>query len=736
APILAALVAFAVARYHRESLARQSFDRGEQALAAGDCAAADAQFATAAAQAEAWLGLGGLGRAAMARRGLALEIQAFHHRADPLRFHLLGFGGDREYASRELTRALAPFGVLEHSAWWLRGELGRLDAPLRSRLLAEINDLLFLWVIAAETDRPDDPETTRRALGLCARALAFAEPRAPWDALRGRWLRRQGEREHPPVLPRTVAQETSARACFQWAQLARLQHDRRRMLAWLDRAQFLQPDNYWYQYAFAVNLERDGDVEGALRHYEAAVALRPEAPWAWFNRAHLYAVRRGAWVLALRDLDRAVAAAGERPRDRAQIRVERGQVRQAVGDVVGARADFEAALAADPDGPSGRAARLDRARLDAEAGAADRAWAEYDALVESDPSDPIARLARARLALRQGRAAAAQSDLTGLLTQRPEADPAARADWLACRALARLALGQAALADADAEAAWRLDPGPGRTRLWTRAALAAGRPVDANLLHPDAIAGWPVGGPALAADLRAAIERLRPAASDATAATAASALRARAAMLSALGEHAAAVVAAEQSIARAPTAASYALGAEVRLRAGDRPGALNDVERGLAADRDNPLLLTLRGRLAIEAGDLDAGLRWLDRAVFHGAGGPAHAGRARALWALDRPEPAAAAWSSALAGDPDDPDAFLGRARCLRRLGLWENALADLEQAAQRAPDASWLLARVTLEYLACLPARPDRLPRAVELARRVWPGWSLTGGRPLPGPT
>jgi tetratricopeptide (TPR) repeat protein len=191
-------------------------------------------------------------------------------------------------------------------------------------------------------------------------------------------------------------------------------------------------------------------------------------------------------------------------------------------------------------------------------------------------------------------------------------------------------------------------------------------------------------------------------------------------MLSALGEHAAAAVEADRAVGRSPTAASYALRAEVRLRAGDRLGALADVARGLASDPDDPRLLILRGRLATEAADPESGLRWLDRAVFHGAAGPAHVWRARAMVAQGRHKQAVEAWSAALADDPDDPEAFLGRARCMRRLGHWENAFADLERAAERAPDGSWLLTRVTLDYLACLPARPNRLPRVVELARRA----------------
>ena len=312
----------------------------------------------------------------------------------------------------------------------------------------------------------------RRAVLFCDRALAFAEPRGPWDALRDWWRWRLGELEQPPVLPRDAARETSARACFQWGLLAMLRHDRRLTLAWLERARFLQPDNYWHQYALAYHLEQAGEVDGALQHYEAAVALRPAAPWAWFNRAHLYAYRKGAWSLALRDLDLAVTAAGDLPADRARFRIERGKVRQAVGDMLGARADFEAAIAADPVGPA-RPRRSDRPGSALCRGRRPRrARAEYDALLDADPSDRTARLARARLAMRQGRAAEAEADLTRLLSEGTDLAPKARADWLASRALARLALGRAAEAEADAEEALRLDRSPSRARIRARVALA------------------------------------------------------------------------------------------------------------------------------------------------------------------------------------------------------------------------------------------------------------------------
>ncbi len=729
-PIVLAVVLAVVAwgraqaeRLRSESEVHQLFDLGRRWLAMGECATAAEQFATAAEQAGGRPGLRELESDALVMAGLARALDEFGRRADPLRFHLLGFGGDAAGLWRELEDALAPFGEPEGPARWRRGALDRLDDQSRRRLVEEVDDLCFLWVVAVASDSSRGPAMTRRAILLCDGFVAQTGPNGPWAALRDWWRRPAGEGEQAqaPAIPRDVTAEKSARACFRWGLLARLRRDRRLMLAWFERAHFLRPNDYWHQFALGFNLEGCGDVEGALRHYEAAIALRPSAPWAWFNRAHLYAFRRGAWELALRDLDRAVAAASSLPTDRARILIERGKVRQAVGDVVGARGDYEASMAVAPRGRLARAARLDRARLDAEAGALQQARAAYDDLVASDSSDLTARRARARLALRQGHAAQAEADLTQLLTVGASLAPAARADCLADRAVARLLLARADEAEAAAMAAERMDPTPARVRLRARTALAAGRMPDEHLLRPDAIGGWPVGGRALRADLVAAIERLGTSARDSTESIAV--LRSRAAMLSALGDHAAALAEADRAVRRSPTADSYALRAEVRLRADDRAGALADVERGLGSDRDDARFLVLRGRLAIEAGDQAEGLRSLDLALVVGARGPVHAWRARALVAQGRHEQAVDAWSSALAADPDNPDAFLGRAGCMRYLGHWENALADLQRAAELAPDGSPVLARVALGYVACLPARPDRLPRVIEIVRRAWRG-------------
>ena len=120
---------------------------------------------------------------------------------------------------------------------------------------------------------------------------------------------------------------------------------------------------------------------------------------------------------------------------------------------------------------------MNRAKLDVDAGAADRARAEYDALLAENPDDTSARLGRALLALRHGRAEAAEADLTALLGRPDVPDPedtATRAELLAHRALARLILGRPAEAERDAAEAFRLAPGPARERLRARALRGGG----------------------------------------------------------------------------------------------------------------------------------------------------------------------------------------------------------------------------------------------------------------------
>ena len=188
-------------------------------------------------------------------------------------------------------------------------------------------------------------------------------------------------------------------------------------VAWLERATLLEPDDYWSQFYLGYYLGREGQKGRALEHYQAAVALRPDSPWARMNRALLYQAR-GDWTRALDDLNRVLESSqGSRL---LKARFDLGFVKQVLGDDSGARAAYESVISQDKGGPLARAGRLNRAKLDIDAGAVDRGRSEYDALLAEDPRDAPARLSRAVLALRSGQPAQAESDLSIVLRDFPE----------------------------------------------------------------------------------------------------------------------------------------------------------------------------------------------------------------------------------------------------------------------------------------------------------------------------
>jgi eukaryotic-like serine/threonine-protein kinase len=657
--------------------------------------------------------------ASQTKQNRADADQLFHD-AEPLRFCLLGFGGDLQSASDKLKQELGVFFVLANPNWTKLEKLTKplLDDDRRERLINEVNELLFMWVVAA--DREGDQETAQRALPICERALVFAEPKGPWQALRARFAARLGLAASGPSVASNPAAESSARACFQWALLSDLEHRRDWAIAWLERACRLEPNHYWYQFTLAWHHAKSNHVDQALEHYSEAITIDPASPWARHNRAGLYRIR-GAWAEALDDLQRALQTANDF--DLVKARLDLGLVHQALGDTHAARADYEEVIRLGPDTPYARAARLNRAKLDVDAGALDRARAEYDRLIASDPDDAPARLGRALLALRAGRPNEAEADLSRVLAD-PNEDSleqersSLRARAFTHRALARLALGRAMEAEADAESAFLLDASPSHERLWNRTLVAAGRETDLRIDTPDDVALWPASGRALVADLRAAADRLRAQkASDGESSP--RRCLTRAILLSMLADPAA-----EEEASRAVTldplsAHVRMIRASVRIRAGDALGATADVERGLSLDPTSPRLLELRGVLQAEAGHHEAALADFDGAIRLGAKGRIRRSRAETLIALGRTEQAVDDWSRALAYDAEDPRCYLGRARAFLRLRQTDQALADLEQAAGWNGGRTDLLLPITLTYAVCLRERPDRLPHMLNLVRR-----------------
>jgi tetratricopeptide (TPR) repeat protein len=198
-------------------------------------------------------------------------------------------------------------------------------------------------------------------------------------------------------------------------------------------------------------------------------------------------------------------------------------------------------------------------------------------------------------------------------------------------------------------------------------------------------------------------------------------------------------VEASRAVALTPDSAdSYLVRARVRHRNDDRQAALADVESALNLVPGDPRLLELRGVLKTETGNPGGGLLDLDRAILRGAQGTVRMARAVALMALGRHEAARQDWSLVLDNDPEDPEAYLGRARSLIRLRRPTRALADLEQATYWAADNPRLLLRITAAYALCLGSRPDRFHRWLGLVRRAWSTWSAAaqarvGGKTIP---
>ena len=301
-----------LAALRREAEVRRWVVNGRQIRAeAGKLEVASSQFETAIRLAEGDRRLRSLVGESRKRtdalgrpRSSGTRPTACSRPGERLRFSLLGFSGDSRSACRSVERALAKFSVLEDPNWISQPPIEMLDETRRDRLISEINELLFLWVVALDGDAGG----ARQAVLICDAALAFAAPIGPWRAIRERCsaARLAGETPLSRALNSRDA-ETSARGCFQWALLCELEGKTEAVVAWLERATRLEPGDYWSHFYLGDYCGRIGQNGRAMEHYQAAVALRARLPWARCNRALLYH-SRGEWDLALDDLNRALAS--------------------------------------------------------------------------------------------------------------------------------------------------------------------------------------------------------------------------------------------------------------------------------------------------------------------------------------------------------------------------------------------------------------------------------------------
>ncbi|QEH33350.1 Serine/threonine-protein kinase PknH [Aquisphaera giovannonii] len=658
----------------------------------------------------------------LAERDLASETSAARRAAEQLfragedlRISLLGFTGEHREPVASVQAALAAFSALKDPSWTDRPPVARLDPPLRDRLIREVNDILFLWAWALARDRSTHPKGLHQAIQLCDRAIPFARPDAPWRAIRRYCEDKMDGLLRPDERP--IGTEIGGE--FQWALLFELEGRIEEAAACLERKTRREPGDYWSQFYVGFYYSRLGQGESALEHYQVAVALRPDSPWARINRAILLHAR-GDSRLAMDDL--LAVLADPRGSNLPEARLELGVVKQALGDEAGARACYDRLIAAQPRGDLGRTARLNRAKLEVDAGNLSVARTEYDALLVEEPRDVSARLGRAMLAIRTADAVQAEDDLTALLALAPER----AAEFLARRAVARLARGDIEAALADATGAFRRSPDPARRRLWLRCLLACRRPEDLIWLdQPEDLEILPTAGRPVLADIEAVLQALARM-SDKRASTVSPGRihRARAVILSALHDPAA-EAAAELATSLAPDSPeAYLVRGRVDRRAGRVEAAMEDVRNGLALHPGEPRLLELMALLELDAGRPSAALQDADRALAQGARGTIRLTRATIFSRLGRREEAVRSWAEALREDPEDPRAYLGRAAELLALGRSDEATADLDNAADWAGDNPRLLSRVVRLYIRCAITRPQRRDRVWVLARRVLAAW------------
>lgn len=750
------LVKGQVSRNRQWTVLKQMYDEGQEAEAAGDYARAKVRYESASRMVETpggeglkegegrlmsrpsgvWSSLEELRQQARSRYLVAERAEETRKRADELsrkavilRFRLLGFGRDLRAAGRSLEEAFRPFHVFEPGEWLKRPDLSLLDEGRRQRLAIEVNELLFLWAIAL--DEEGDAVALHRALEISDLALTFAAPDGAWRALRVRFSDRLIGKE-PARVSAGAGEELSARGNFQWGLLWMREGGANwgEAIGRLRKSVMLEEGNYWYQFYLAFALDTaGGDSNDALRHYDAAVALKPKSPWVRFSRARLYRGRE-EWVLAVGEFQRALGdfhALEDSSRDKefeSQVRLELGLTRQSLGDLAGARGEYAIVTAMDRSGKYERAARLNLARADADAGAFKRARREFDALLNERPKDSTTRLGRALLALRVGDPAGAEADLTAILQGEPKGP--ARAEALAYRAVARLGLRQASKAAADSAEALRINPSPGLERLNIRSRVALGTLGSVSLTHPEDIAALPVNGRALREDLgRLCLSLQRELTAMELGRDAAGMLRARLSMavaLAALGNERGALTEANRAVALAPLSmAAYLTRARVAMWFGQKRDALRDVEESLAIAPEDPRAWELRGLVRSRDGDLAGGLEDLNRAIALGGDGSMRGTRAVILLAKGDAKNAVRDWTDAIRHDPDDPLAFVGRAEAYLKLGMWDRALGDLEAATGWSDGRLDVILRVGLAYTRCLRERPRQLPRVFALARRAW---------------
>jgi serine/threonine protein kinase/predicted Zn-dependent protease len=638
--------------------------------------------------------------------------------AEELRFRLLGFTSDPDSAFPRIEETLQPFYVLSNPDWARAAHINLLDPAQQARLPTEVNELLFLWLLAMEQAHAGDQPRILRCQQIAQRVLSSIPQgsplRGPWEALithlAGREPTSQVSTKDFEARGHDDSHSDETLAAFLWGVLHRYERRPARSVEWLDLAARNDPANYWARFYLASSLYELGQPDAALRHADVAVALRPHTPWAWFNRAEIQRAR-GSWDRALADLLEAQRRLNPNDSEElgARIQLNSALVLQALGDFPTARAYYQNVIASSTIPEIRRAARLDLANLESDLGHLDQALKLYEALANDEPHALDVQQAHATTLLHLNR----PQEALQILENAPQPAP----EWVALHILTLLKMGQAAIAEPLARSLLDQDPSPEYRRLALRTQIAARHVQDLDLLDPDELDLLPSPREALNRELQAALDLLsKPAQNLPT-----HQQRTRATLLHALDHpDADAQALLAWNLDQQSTESTLVL-ARGRLRNREPLGALEILDLALNAGNTDHRLLPLRARALVLVERADEALATLHKLPPEAASSPdATLARAEALHALQRYAEALPLRTRLLERDPTNPRLHIDRARTLHALQQIEPALADLENAAAWAVDRPRWLAPVAVDYALLLPAKPNRWPRVLNLGRQA----------------
>lgn len=336
------------------------------------------------------------------------------------RYHLSGRVNELRTAPADLTRvrqALEGYGLPDDADWRTRPPVATLTDGQRVELFTTISDacLLLARDELQEADGEDAARSAERWNTLAEVVRPGDVPRAVFSQ-RATILTRLGRTEEA-----TAAGELAAATPLLTAEDHFLSGDE--FVAYrkyadaaplLREAIRLDPTHFWAQCNLGACHHHLGRASEARACYSAAVALRPDVAWVYFNRAMATVPLMNHPEVAA-DLDVVITL----DPTNAPARLHRGHARAMAGDRAKGMADLDAVLAApDPGGMHVRA-YLQRAKWRKASGDAAGADADVAAALPLRPTDEIGWLLRG-LARADADPAAALGDIEQAVRLNPQ----------------------------------------------------------------------------------------------------------------------------------------------------------------------------------------------------------------------------------------------------------------------------------------------------------------------------